>query len=328
MEKTIKAHSLSRIDWIDIAKGIGIFLMVMGHTSIPKLGGHWIYSFHMPLFFFLSGFLFQPGKYTWSQFIKRKVRTMVVPYFFFVVLNWIVCELLQYDSYPPHSLLNVLADGSNGAIWFIYVLFFTELFFFGIESLKNLLQSKWMVLISCMIATMIGWFFFLNSIHFSYKLEVVGMSLFFYIIGYITRMKGWYLKRYNLILLFFLAVVQFILANFQNRCLDMASNSYGTGLPSLLIALLGIGVTIECSKYIVKSPFWISNSIMYIGKNTIVVVGMSQMTLMGMKKYFELYEVPGYISSPVRHFLLWCLMALFIYLFNKYIPFLIGKNSK
>lgn len=54
MEKAIKTHSLSRIDWIDIAKGIGIFLMVMGHTSIPKLGGHWIYSFHMPLFFFFE----------------------------------------------------------------------------------------------------------------------------------------------------------------------------------------------------------------------------------------------------------------------------------
>ncbi|WP_195202481.1 acyltransferase family protein [Phocaeicola massiliensis] len=104
MEKAIKTHSLSRIDWIDIAKGIGIFLMVMGHTSIPKLGGHWIYSFHMPLFFFLSGFLFQSGKYSWSQFIKRKVRTMVVPYFFFVVLNWIVCELLQYDNYPPFTV--------------------------------------------------------------------------------------------------------------------------------------------------------------------------------------------------------------------------------
>jgi acyltransferase 3 len=221
-----------------------------------------------------------------------------------------------------------LADGSNGAIWFIYVLFFTELLFFGIEQLKNLLQSKWILFIFCLIATTIGWLLFQNSMHFFYKIEVVGMSLFFYVIGYITRMKGWYLKRWNFILLLFLAVVQFILANLQNRCLDMASNSYGTGLPSLLIALLGIGVTIECSKYIVKSPLWISNSIMYIGKNTIVVVGMSQMTLMGMKKYFELYEVPGYISSPVRHLLLWCLMVLFIYLFNKYIPFFIGKNSK
>ena len=47
-----------RIEWVDIAKGIGIFLMVMGHTGIPRIGNQWIYSFHMPLFFFISGFLF------------------------------------------------------------------------------------------------------------------------------------------------------------------------------------------------------------------------------------------------------------------------------
>ena len=34
------------------------FLMVMGHTGIPRIGNQWIYSFHMPLFFFISGFLF------------------------------------------------------------------------------------------------------------------------------------------------------------------------------------------------------------------------------------------------------------------------------
>lgn len=42
----------------DIAKGIAIFLMVIGHTSIPKIANTWIYSFHMPLFFFVSGVFF------------------------------------------------------------------------------------------------------------------------------------------------------------------------------------------------------------------------------------------------------------------------------
>lgn len=34
----------NRIEWIDIAKGIGIFLMFMGHTSIPKLGEYSVSS--------------------------------------------------------------------------------------------------------------------------------------------------------------------------------------------------------------------------------------------------------------------------------------------
>ena len=42
-----------RIDWIDIAKGIGIFLMVVGHTSIPSFLSNYIFSFHMPLFFII-----------------------------------------------------------------------------------------------------------------------------------------------------------------------------------------------------------------------------------------------------------------------------------
>ena len=48
-----------RIDWIDLTKGIAIFLMVCGHTSIPLSISNWIWSFHMPLFF-LRNTLFSP----------------------------------------------------------------------------------------------------------------------------------------------------------------------------------------------------------------------------------------------------------------------------
>ena len=45
------------IRWIDNLKGFGILLVVIGHT-VPREGlGQWIYAFHMPLFFFISGFL-------------------------------------------------------------------------------------------------------------------------------------------------------------------------------------------------------------------------------------------------------------------------------
>ena len=53
---------IKRIDWIDIAKGLAIVLMVIGHT-IPN--NHFItliFSFHMPLFIFLSGFVYKLPK--------------------------------------------------------------------------------------------------------------------------------------------------------------------------------------------------------------------------------------------------------------------------
>ena len=62
-----------RIDWIDLTKGIAIFLMVCGHTSIPLSISNWIWSFHMPLFFIISGILFNATKYpNFNLFIKEK----------------------------------------------------------------------------------------------------------------------------------------------------------------------------------------------------------------------------------------------------------------
>lgn len=44
------------LNWIDYIKGIGIILVVIGHTTdIGDTWRVWIYTFHMPLFFCISG---------------------------------------------------------------------------------------------------------------------------------------------------------------------------------------------------------------------------------------------------------------------------------
>lgn len=316
-----------RIEWVDIAKGIGIFLMVMGHTGIPRIGNQWIYSFHMPLFFFISGFLFQPEKYSPCEFIGRKMKTLVVPYIFFIFLNWIGCEILQYEKYPPHSIIHILLYGSNGAVWFIYVLFFTELYFFMLEkirSMNNIIISL-IIFVSTIIA---GYFMFLYKVHLPYKMEVIGMALFFYGIGYWIKSQKIFYKKLNVLLIFVLFMLSVILSYYQTPRLDMADNNYGMGGGTICVALLGIYLTIQVAMLLEHYlSMRLKNAIIYIGKNTIVVVGMSQLVSMSLKKYFELYQVPSFLSSLVRHFLLWCFLVGLIYLFTKYIPFLIGKSS-
>lgn len=50
-----------RLDWIDIAKGIAIILVIVGHTvPNPSPLRHAIFSFHMPVFFILAGYTFRP----------------------------------------------------------------------------------------------------------------------------------------------------------------------------------------------------------------------------------------------------------------------------
>lgn len=259
------------------------------------------------------------NKYTFKKFFCRKIKTLIVPYLFFLLLNWIGCELLQYQLYPPHSLLSVLACGSSNATWFIYVLFFVEIIFFLLVKIKEKFGVNSLFVVLSIISS---YLMYLYNIHLPYKLEVIGMAIFFFYIDIKLILNKSYVGI--LILLFILSIY---LAYKQNPRLDMAANIWGTGIPTLFVAFLGIFLTIQYAKIFDKIlPSLLKKVIIYIGKNSIVVVGMSQIILMSMKKYFDLYNVPPLISSLSRHFFLWCLLILFIHLFTKYIPFFIGKR--
>lgn len=55
-------QSKPRVAWIDMAKGIGILLVIFGHSGISKVPLAVIYTFHMPIFFFLSGLVLNVKK--------------------------------------------------------------------------------------------------------------------------------------------------------------------------------------------------------------------------------------------------------------------------
>lgn len=68
-----------RLDWIDIAKGIAIILVIVGHTvPNPSPLRHAIFSFHMPVFFILAGYTFRPKP--WRELLSGSVSRLLVPY--------------------------------------------------------------------------------------------------------------------------------------------------------------------------------------------------------------------------------------------------------
>ena len=71
----IFSNMANRIDWIDVAKGLAIILVVAGHAGFPILVEGAIYSFHMPLFFMTSGFVLflYPGQ-TRENKVKRLAK--------------------------------------------------------------------------------------------------------------------------------------------------------------------------------------------------------------------------------------------------------------
>ena len=79
-----------RIEYIDIARGIGILLVVMGHNDFAVVSPFLyklIYSFHMPLFFFLSGYFLNSATGFWP-FVKKRFNALLKPFFFTVASSY------------------------------------------------------------------------------------------------------------------------------------------------------------------------------------------------------------------------------------------------
>ncbi len=87
------------VRWIDILKGLGIIFVVIGHVYSNEVIYNWIYSFHMPLFFFASGYVYKKRSVLLD--FKHRVKSIIVPYFIFGFLEfiyWVVLERRFRDS--------------------------------------------------------------------------------------------------------------------------------------------------------------------------------------------------------------------------------------
>jgi fucose 4-O-acetylase-like acetyltransferase len=131
----------SRLQWVDQAKAIGIVLVVYGHviagvqtagihmdTQVYRLTWDSIYSFHIPLFFFLSGLFFPHSWHhrgTWGV-LASKVDTLVYPYILWSLLQGFLQVALSHHVNHPVSAGEVLSLlwQPRQEFWFLYALFF------------------------------------------------------------------------------------------------------------------------------------------------------------------------------------------------------------
>lgn len=81
----------TRIEYIDILKGFGIILVVLGHVTLNSDLYHFIYAFHMPLFFIVSG-MFLHDK---QGFIRRQAKSLLIPYLSFGLLTFVYWWLVE-----------------------------------------------------------------------------------------------------------------------------------------------------------------------------------------------------------------------------------------
>lgn len=133
-----------RVDYLDMVKGIGIILVVMGHSEyLAKNALAVIYSFHMPLFFIISGMVghhIREYERPMGLLIKKKFCSLMIPYIVFSLIYLAIyggyfCRVKGYltvGKIREFAVQAVSLDGMS-VLWFLSALFFAQILFVGIR---------------------------------------------------------------------------------------------------------------------------------------------------------------------------------------------------
>lgn len=141
---------MERFKYIDIARFIGIFSMVLCHAGMHNTVTSVIYAFHMPLFFFLSGYLYHRGdKKHMPSFLSKKSRSLLLPYIIFALIlcfgkkNLADWPLLIYASRD-----SIFAAESFSPLWFLPCFFLSTIIFSMINNVTRNSNILYWVLIA------------------------------------------------------------------------------------------------------------------------------------------------------------------------------------
>ena len=347
-----------RIYWVDAAKAIGIFLVFYGHvvefvqqqeSLIAFSQFKFIFSFHMPFFFFVAGFFFKRRYQSMKKEIVTLFYTRLIPVLLFGITAIPFWMAYQYLKYSDIRYMILLKDSLhylhgetklNGVTWFLVCLLATEVLALVLLSKTTKSYQKALLAIislslGMVLTNKINLFepylgFHKNTWYFH---EAI-VSLGFYALGHLsfphlhklTKIKA--VPRLALTALFIaLTALTFDLNTpYAEFVVVMKESWHGSSIYFIMTAIFGILSVILLSTFIPKSP-----AVNFIGQNTLILLGING---------FFLHFVNPYLATLLNHLdsAIWVtgystlisvvsilVSVPFIFLLNKYLPQLVGR---
>ncbi len=186
-----------RLDYIDIAKALGMLTIMWGHIASNK-SVVFVYAFHIPLFFFLSGMVFVQDKYpNFLSFLKRRIQTLIVPYIIYSFITWAIWAAFSYvshanvESYWMPLVETFIAQGSEGylvhnvPLWFVSCLFVVELVYYWVAKLTDIWNLIVCVLLAVLGYVLVNYFEFFDFTTLPWSIEVAMSAMVFYATGHL-----------------------------------------------------------------------------------------------------------------------------------------------
>lgn len=261
-----------RLQWIDMAKGWGILLLIYGHVA-DDIFAKWLYTFHIPLFFFLSGYVFNPNK-DWKTFIYSKSKSLLLPYISLGIP--LILINLRYGFDFEFLITNFIVQERMFPLWFITSLFIMLLIAYCIFNRFSSTLHQLIISVLLGITGVILWRMEIVSLPWNIDITMVAFPFFY--IGY--RLKHSYkfqtLFKHDMFvfwLSFFIVLnlVGFALIQLSNHpTIDLFYSKFGIEYIAYPCALAGIFAII------LFSHRFTIDFISYIGKNSLLYFAWQQ----------------------------------------------------
>ena len=337
-----------RIKWLDVVKGFAIILVILGHSGISTTNKFiyvWIYSFHMPLFFILSGYVFSIKKYeSYIEFLIKKIKTLIIPYLVFQLLQMTVqymynaiLHLHEERTVLDHILgllLQIRDSRYASGLWFLTCLFIIEnIFYFFLKHSK----AKYDIYIAVVTIACVGCIYnYFIGLNLPWYFDLVCISLPFFAFGYFLK-QCTLLDKFakNQFMLFFVAHFILLATNYRITGLpvDMYYNQFGNYILFYLSGFTGSLSFILLFKTINRSNVILE----YIGKNSLIYYVLHQVIVMPIASVI----LKLFITTPVQDFnefgafAFWLLKTALVcaiitplsYIVNRYFYMTIGKKQ-
>lgn len=271
----VSSPSSSHLDFIDLAKGLCIILVMSYHCDYGEFiysndkVNSFFFSFRMPLYFMLSG-LFISFRHGYKDFALKKINRLIVPFFFFFFISSVICFFLKpEDCCSVFNFMYTEWGGGNLPIWFLLSLFTTYALYALIT--RYVSQNE---LILCVFATILGGIGFclgMYRVNLPFFIDTSLTCFPFVVFGGLMRKHTNLLKKDVWYRCLLVSVVSFALCwCFCNGESHFKENQFDCGLVVMyLCGILGSVGIIYFAKLVNNLP-----AVNYIGRYSIIVLGI------------------------------------------------------
>ncbi|MCR5610008.1 MAG: acyltransferase [Lachnospiraceae bacterium] len=332
-----------RVAWVDLIKGYAMLLVFMVHVDfVPREYMRIINPVFLSAFFFASGYTFSV-KRKFGEFFINKVRTILVPFLFFGVINILATQVITLSEQEPlkEQLVNFFLQirGKGDELWFLACIFVVFIVFYPIV---KYIHNVYVFIILITIMSLTDVIYTVNGGGpLPWHLQLIGVSCFFMGLGNLYK-RYWEEKMEHFMgngvfaIISVIVYALFIILNYYVfDDADICFNSYGKNIPFYYIfSFIALVMAVSLAKNSGEYKF-----IKFVGANTMVYFALhGKIERLLMTVLFKFVDAKNlshatemiitYLGSIVIVLLTALILIPVIIFINRYCYFILGKSKQ